>query len=135
MSRKELDFRIQLFDGVFRLRETGVNGVERLVQELDIKNEEALREEIARMSSGEVAVTMNPEALGLLMMIMSNPDAALRYGCDLVLKGWINMPDDPPEFIETPDPDPAGGVHIEIPVSVPEEVAQKLGQTVLAGQR
>ncbi len=110
MARKELNHRIQFLDGVFRLTETSSNDVTRVISEIDIRDAESK----AGMSVAKAIEQMQvpPEQKMMFQLMLSDPETLLRYGCDITVTGWFNLPDPPDEFVEPGDPDPGGGIEM-----------------------
>jgi hypothetical protein len=105
MARQIFNHRIQFLDGVLRLSETSSNDVTRVIVEKSILDPDIL----AALEKASLA----EEHRMMLSAMVQNPDALLRYGCDVTVTGWANSPDPPTEFVEAPDPDPAGGIAVE----------------------
>jgi hypothetical protein len=107
MGRHSFHHRIQFLDGVIRLSETSSNDVTRVIAEKSILDADLLAV-LERASIPD-------EQRMLLWALVQNPDALLRYGCDVTVSGWANFPDPPDEAVEPLDPDPAGGIALERP--------------------
>jgi len=114
--RHQINHRIQFLDGVFRLIETSSNDVTRTITEFDMKDHagEALSE-LEKMP-------MDPGAKMMMFAMLSNPDALLYYGCDITVKGWFDHPAPPDDALEDPDPDPSGGIRLDLSMRVPMPV-------------